>query len=213
MTDPTKTLIAALLDHSGSMSASKLATEDGWRELIEEQRANPGHCQVTLAQFDSDYEVLYPPTDIAAVPEFTVEPAGMTALLDAVGRFITEVGQQLSALPEGERPGQVICLIMTDGMENASRQWDWDEVQRLITQQQEVYGWEFIFLGANIDAVQVGERMGVKAQFAMTYTGTDYTHNRAAYKTTSKLITDGRTGGRFTELGFTDVDRKQAMGE
>jgi hypothetical protein len=213
MTDPAKTLIAALLDHSGSMSACKEATEDGWRELIEEQRANPGHCQVTLAQFDTDYEVLYLPTDIAAVPEFTVEPGGMTALLDAAGRFITDVGQQLSALPEGERPGQVICLIMTDGMENASRQWDWDEVQHLITQQQQVYGWEFIFLGANIDAVQVGQRMGVKGQFAMTYSGAEYAHNRAAYKTTSKLITDGRTGGSFASLSFTDVDRKEAMGE
>jgi len=143
MTDPAKTLIAALLDRSGSMSQSKEATEDGWRELIEEQRGNPGHCQVTLAQFDTGYEVLYPPTDIEAVPEFTVEPGGMTALLDAAGRFITEVGQQLSALPEHERPGQVVCLIMTDGMENASQHWNWDDVQRLVTQQREVYGWEW----------------------------------------------------------------------
>lgn len=76
MTDPGKTLIAALLDHSGSMSDTKHATEDGWRELIDGQRGNPGHCQVTLAHFNTDYGVLYPPTDIAAVPEFTVEPGG-----------------------------------------------------------------------------------------------------------------------------------------
>ncbi|MFY9490309.1 MAG: vWA domain-containing protein [Mycobacterium sp.] len=212
MTDPTKTLIAALLDRSGSMSQSKEATEDGWRELIEEQRGNPGRCQVTLAQFDTGYEVLYPPTDIDAVPDFTVEPGGMTALLDAAGRFITEVGQQLSALPEHERPGQVVCLIMTDGMENASQQWNWDDVQRLITQQREVYGWEFIFLGANIDAVGVGRRMGVDARFAMTYNDKDYGTNSLAYKLTTAVISDGRAGGFFS-AGFTDEDRQAAMGE
>lgn len=117
--------------------------------------AEPGQCEVTLAQFDTEYEVLYPPTDIAAVPEFVVDPRGRTALRDASGRFITEVGQ-LAALPEDQRPGKVICLIMTDGHENASEKWTWEAVKALITQQREVYGWEFIFLGANIDAVEVG---------------------------------------------------------
>jgi hypothetical protein len=74
MTDPRKTLIAALLDRSGSMETSKLATEDGWRELIHEQRLLPGQCQVTLAQFDTVYEVVYPPTPIDDAPEFAVEP-------------------------------------------------------------------------------------------------------------------------------------------
>lgn len=136
----------------------------------------------------------------------------MTALLDATGRFITEVGQQLSALPEHERPGQVICLIMTDGMENASQQWNWDDVQRLITQQREVYGWEVIFLGANIDAVRVGRRMGVDEKLAMTYNAKDNGANALAYKLTTAAITDGRAGGFFS-AGFTDEDRKAAMGE
>ena len=135
MTDPSKTLIAALLDRSGSMDTSVAATEDGWRELVSEQRANPGQCQVTLAQFDHEYEVLYPPTDLAAVPEFHLVPRGRTALLDAAGRLITEVGEHLSALPEEQRPGQVICLIMTDGMENASHTWTWEGLKALITQQ------------------------------------------------------------------------------
>ena len=115
MTDPNATLIAALLDRSGSMETSKHATEDGWRELINEQRLLPGQCQVTLAQFDTVYEVLYSATPVADV-EFVVEPRGRTALLDATGKFITEIGEQLSALPEDQRPGHVICLIMTDGI-------------------------------------------------------------------------------------------------
>ena len=86
------------------METSKEATEDGWRELINRQRQQPGQCQVTLAQFDILYEVLYSATDIADVPEFVVQPRGMTALLDATGKFVTEIGEQLSALPEDEPP-------------------------------------------------------------------------------------------------------------
>lgn len=213
MTDSAKTLIAALLDRSGSMSTSVEGTEDGWRELISEQRANPGQCQVTLAQFDQEYEVLYPPTDISTVPEFVLEPRGMTALLDAVGRFITEVGEQLSALPEEKRPGQVICLIMTDGYENASRQWTWDGVKHLITQQRDVYGWEFIFLGADIDAVAVGERLGVGGKFSMTYDKHDYDNNRAAFASTGLVISKRRMRADSDDDGFSDADRRTAMGQ
>ena len=209
MTDSTKTLIAALLDRSGSMQRSKAATEDGWGELINGQRAEQGNCEVTLAQFDTHYEVLYPPTDIAAVPEFVVNPRGSTALLDATGRFITEVGEQLAAMPEEQRPGTVICLIMTDGMENASRQWSWDAVKRLITQQREVYGWEFIFLGANIDAVEVGMRMGVDADSALTFAADSYDGNREAYRVTSVKM---RYARMQQKRDFTDADRAAAMG-
>lgn len=213
MTDPSKTLIAALLDHSGSMSTSVEATEDGWRELISEQRANPGQCQVTLAQFDHEYEVLYPPTDIAVVPEFTLVPRGRTALLDATGRFITEVGEQLSALPEEQRAGQVICLIMTDGMENASRRWTWEAIKGLITQQREVYGWEFIFLGADIDAVQVASRMGMDSRYAMSFDKYDYDNNRAAFASTHAVMSRKRRPESLGSEGFTDVDRRRAMGQ
>ncbi|MGI9162710.1 MAG: vWA domain-containing protein [Mycobacterium sp.] len=210
MTDSTKTLIAALLDRSGSMQRSKAATEDGWSELINGQRAEQGSCEVTLAQFDSRYEVLYPPTDIAAVPEFIVNPRGSTALLDATGRFITEVGERLAALPEEQRPGTVICLIMTDGMENASRQWSWDGVKRLITQQREVYGWEFIFLGANIDAVEVGMRMGVDADSALTFASDSYHGNREAYRVTSVKMGYARMQQK---RDFSAADRDAAMGK
>ena len=209
MTDSTKSLIAALLDRSGSMSSCKPATEDGWRELISEQRGQPGRCEVTLAQFDTEYDVLYPPTDISAVPEFVVEPRGRTALRDAAGRFITEVGEQLAAMPEEQRPGKVICLIMTDGMENASQHWSWDAVKRLITQQREVYGWEFIFLGANIDAVEVGMRMGVDADDALTFASDSYAGNRAAYRVTSAKMAYARMDHK---VRFTDADRGEAMG-
>ncbi len=216
MTDSSKTLIAALLDRSGSMSSSVGATEDGWREFINGQRANPGHCEVTLAQFDDHYEVVYPSTDIAAVPEFVLEPRGMTALLDAAGRLITDVGGQLAALPEAQRPGQVICLIMTDGMENASRTWTWEAVAELITQQREVYGWEFIFLGADIDAIGVATRMGMDSRYAMNFDKRDYEATRMAFASTKDVVCARRRMSAVdfsaADDGFSDDDRRKAMG-
>ncbi|MFB1294069.1 VWA domain-containing protein [Mycobacterium sp. pW049] len=209
MTNPDKTLIAALLDRSGSMETSKKATEDGWRELINEQRRQPGTCEVTLAQFDTVYELLYPPTDIGSVPEFVVAPRGMTALLDSAGRFITEVGERLSALPEDERPGQVICMIMTDGMENSSAEWSWESVRDLINQQRDQWNWRFIFLGSNIDAVEVGARMGVAAEDAITYNDSSYMSTVAVSAAASSWIASARAG---RSTGFTDADRAAAMG-
>ena len=211
MTDSNKTLIAALLDRSGSMDDSKEFTEDGWRELINTQRSEPEYCEVTLAQFDTEYEVLYPPTAIAAVPEFVLVPRGRTALLDAAGVFITEVGDQLAALPADQRPGQVVCLIMTDGMENASHQWTWEALKALIIQQREVYGWKFIFLGADIDAVEVGERMGVDRRYAMTFDKRSHAGNRAAYARASSMVSGFKRD--YLDEGFTDDDRARAMGE
>jgi len=212
MTDSNKTLIAALLDRSGSMDECKKFTEDGWRELINGQRSEPEYCEVTLAQFDTEYEVLYPPTAIAAVPEFVLMPRGGTALLDSAGRFITEVGERLAALPEDQRPGQVICLIMTDGMENSSQQWNWEAVKKLITEQREVYGWEFIFLGADIDAVEVGERMGMDRRYAMTYDKRSHATVQATYARASGVMSDLKRGYLAGE-GFTAADRAEAMGE
>ncbi len=208
VTNPNRTLLAALLDRSGSMETSKKATEDGWRELINEQRNQPGQCQVTLAQFDTVYDVLYSTTEIADVPEFVVQPRGMTALLDAVGKFVTEIGEQLSATPEDERPGHVICLIMTDGMENSSHEWDWEAVRRLIKQQQDEWSWKFIFLGANIDAVEVGQRMGFAAGDSITYDDSSYAATTAAVRSAREMVSSARRG---RSSAFSDEDRKAAM--
>lgn len=209
MTNPDKTMIAALLDRSGSMETSKTATEDGWRELINEQRQQPGQCLVTLAQFDTVYEVLYAATDIADVPEFVVQPRGRTALLDATGKFITEIGEQLSALPEDERAGHVICLVMTDGMENSSHEWTWKAVQTLITQQRDQWNWKFVFLGANMDAVEVGGRMGFAAGDSITYDDSSYGATIAAQRSASRHMSSTRAG-KFA--AFSDEDREAAMG-
>lgn len=171
MTNPNYTDISVLLDRSGSMHAIKTDTEGGFAAFIDEQKKTPGRCQVTLAQFDDQYEVVYSDQPLAAVPALDLRPRGSTALLDAIGRLVSSTGERLAALPEGDRPGSVIVVIMTDGLENASREFTGPAVKSLIAEQSEKYGWTFVYLGANQDAIAVGESLGVNRDRAMTYAG------------------------------------------
>lgn len=202
MTNKDLTLIAALLDRSGSMDDCKRATETGFDELINKQRSEPGEAVVTLSMFDDVYENVYANVPIAEVGPLELEPRNMTAMLDATGRFITEIGATLAARPEAERPGTVICLIMTDGYENASKEWTWAAVKELITQQREKYNWQFIFLGANIDAEQVGARMGVPLASSMTY---DTELTGVALQATARAVSAVRAG---VPMGFSPEERK-----
>lgn len=212
MTNPDKTLIVALLDRSGSMHTAKQATEEGWREFINGQKQLPGECRVTLAQFDDVYELVYQNVDINDVPEFVLLPRNMTALLDATGKLITEIGIELDKLPEDERPGKVICMIMTDGFENASHEWTWETVKKLIEQQRNDYGWEFMFLGANIDAVKVGGQLGVPASSSITYDSHNAAATRAVYGAAG-VYTSSVRGPQVVQAAFSDEDRDEAMGK
>ncbi|HEU0190609.1 MAG TPA: VWA domain-containing protein [Mycobacterium sp.] len=169
MTNPDLKLIAALLDRSGSMTTVADDTRGGFDTFIAGQRAKPGDTVVTLAQFDNRYEQVYENKPIVEVPPLVLEPRGSTALLDAIGRFITDIGSRLAALPEDDRPGDVTVVVMTDGHENASVEWAKDGVRRLIEQQESGYDWDFVFLGANMDAVDVGAGMGFRPGKSMTY--------------------------------------------
>lgn len=209
MTKSDLTLIAALLDRSGSMESCQRATESGFDELIAEQRTEPGRAIVTLSMFDHVYENVYANLPIAQVGPLNLVPRGRTAMLDAIGRFITETGEHLAGLPEDDRPGTVICVIMTDGYENASAEWTYDAVRTLITQQREQYNWKFIFLGANVDAVEVGSRIGVPKAASMTYSA-DVLSVEATWAATGSAISDVRAG---VPLKFTDEQRRRAQNE
>jgi len=169
MTNSNLTHIAFLLDRSGSMHSIKDDTEGGFNAFIAEQRQQGGECRVTLAQFDNEYEEVYRDLPLAEVPALRLVPRGSTALLDSIGRLVTSTGERLAALPEDERPGIVIVGIMTDGHENASREWTHPAVKALIGQQTKTYGWQFLYLGADQDAIEVGSSIGVAAANSMTY--------------------------------------------
>ncbi len=169
MTNTDITLIAALLDRSGSMQSIAGDIRGGFDAYIAKENTGPGTTLVTLAQFDHEYEVVYQNLDTGTVGPLVLEPRGRTALLDSIGRFITEVGAGLAALPENDRPGDVTVLVMTDGLENASREWTIDAVRALISQQETGYAWDFVFLGANMDAVEVGTTLGFAPGKSLTW--------------------------------------------
>jgi hypothetical protein len=169
MTRSDLTHIYFLLDRSGSMQSIKSDTEGGFAAFVDEQRQAPGDCRVTLAQFDHEYDVVYSRVAVADVPPLELRPRGRTALLDAMGRLVTDAGDELGALPEHERPGTVIVAVMTDGLENASREWTHSAIRSLVEQQTSAYSWQFLYMGADQDAIEVGTALGVDAQYSVTY--------------------------------------------
>ncbi|MDA0250364.1 MAG: VWA domain-containing protein [Actinomycetota bacterium] len=211
MTDANKTLIAALLDRSGSMQDIATDMCGGFDSFITRERGQAGATLVTLAQFDDRYDVVFADRPIDAVPALTLEPRGMTALLDAIGRFITEVGTGLAALPEDERPSAITVLVMTDGHENASREWTSEAVRALIAQQESVYGWDFVFLGANMDAVEVGTNLGFAPGKSLTYDA-DGDAVGGAWDSVSSYTARKRSAGiaAAPSIVFDDAERSAA---
>jgi hypothetical protein len=169
MTRSDLTHLYFLLDRSGSMQTIKSDIEGGFAAFVEEQRKAAGECRATLAQFDDVYELVYTDRPVADVPPLDLQPRNMTALHDAMGRLITDAGQQLAALSESRRPGTVIFAIMTDGLENASKEWTGAAIKALVEQQTSQFNWTFLYMGADQDAVEVGASLGVDKDLAVTY--------------------------------------------
>ncbi|PLT33340.1 vWA domain-containing protein [Bacillus sp. V5-8f] len=165
------TEIIFLLDRSGSMAGLESDTIGGFNSLLEKQCQLEGETLVTAVLFDDMYEILWNGVDANSTrltgKEYYVR--GCTALLDAVGKTILDVGHRLSEMSEELRPGKIIFVITTDGMENASREFTYEKVKELIKHQQEKYNWEFIFIGANIDAAEEAESMGINAGNAYNF--------------------------------------------
>jgi hypothetical protein len=169
MTRSDLTHIYFLLDRSGSMQSIKSDIEGGFAAFVEEQRRGTGECRATLAQFDDVYELVYADRPIADVPPLDLQPRNMTALHDAMGRMVTDAGRTLDAMKADERPGTVIVAIMTDGMENASKEWTGASIKGLVNQQSNVFGWTFMYMGADQDAIEVGASLGIGRDHAVTY--------------------------------------------
>ena len=158
------TEIAYILDRSGSMSGLVEPAIAGFNRFLKEQQEAPGDARFSLVLFDDEYLVPHRSQPIGEVPPLdtnTYVPRSMTALLDAIGRTITDLGKQLTALPEKDRPGQVIVAIFTDGLENASTDYDLKKIAKMIKHQQDAYKWTFLFLGANQDAIASAAQMGI----------------------------------------------------
>lgn len=197
MPDNDLTEIILVVDRSGSMASIQADASGGLNNFIKEQREMPGRANVTLVQFDTVYEKLLDNVPIQRVDKYKLEPRGATALLDAMGRTIIDVGTRLHHTPEHQRPGKVVMVIVTDGEENSSREFAKEKVFEMVRHQQEKYQWQFIFLAANQDAIQVAHTYGIMhaSNFAPTGMGVN-----CAYSVSSNAVRQYRTSGNISQL-------------
>jgi len=203
------TRIAIVLDRSGPMESCKESTVSGFNEFIRTQQELPGEAMVKLVQFDDRYETVFD-MNLKLCPELTQNtfvPRGSTALLDAQGRTIVELGKELAALPENERPSKVVVVTLTDGLENASKEYNLERIGELIREQRDKYNWDFVFLGANQDAIQTAAAMNIPLPSAMSYS-TSKAGIAATMAAVSHYVGSARKG---KAAAFSEEDRKSAM--
>jgi hypothetical protein len=214
------TQIALILDRSGSMSSIANATVGGVNSFMNEQRNAPGSAALLFVQFDDLYEQVYdgdiknaPVLTLAGIPaagEHRFEPRGWTALRDAIGTTIEDLGKRLAAMPEQDRPGKVVVVIMTDGMENRSKRFNRSQIAQMIAQQRDVYKWQFQYLGANQDAIKEAQNFSISADNAVTFAAT----SRGAanvMRAMSSNVSSYRISGQTASLHYSAEERAKAV--
>ena len=188
------TEIVFILDRSGSMAGLENDTIGGFNAMIEKQKRESGEALVSTVLFDNDCEVIHDRVNIQRIEPMTLNEyyvRGCTALLDAVGGAIHHIGNVHKYAREEDRPEKTLLVITTDGMENASRKYSYDRLKAMIERQKDKYGWEFLFLGANIDAAKEAARFGIGADHAANYHA-DSEGTNVIYETVSEAITQVR---------------------
>lgn len=209
--------ITIILDRSGSMASIKADTIGGVNQFITDQQKIPGECCLTLVQFDSvnPQEVVLdasPIADAKLLTDATFQPRGNTPLYDAVGLGIVRCGERLSKTLESDRPNKVIFVIVTDGEENSSREYNRKRVFDLIDVQTTQFNWQFVYIGANHDALKAAAAINIPVMNAMNYAATG-AGVQASYTATSANIGSARlVGGPMAKgtMAFSDEQRKKA---
>jgi hypothetical protein len=190
MKDSVRTEIIVVLDRSGSMGNVVEDTIGGFNQFVKEQKEAPGEAWLTLAQFDDRYDLVHNRLPISVVPDLEFRPRGSTALLDGIGKTITTAQETI----KNQRPGpdNVICVVITDGGENASKEYKLEQIKNLIEKAEKEDEWRFVFLGANQDAFSEAGGMGIRRGATLNYSSTgEGTAN--AYASISKGLTNYRT--------------------
>ena len=195
------TELAFILDRSGSMGGLEGDTIGGYNAMLAKQRAAAGEARITTVLFDDRYELLHKRADIRSAAPITEREyfvRGSTALLDAIGRTIDTLIRAQRNADREHRAERVIFVITTDGMENASREYDSARVKAMIERQKNRYGWEFLFLGANIDAIETAGRFGIASNRAQNYCA-DEEGTRLNYRAMSEAVLSFRRCGKVSE--------------
>lgn len=210
------THIAIILDRTGSMEAIRDDTIGGFNAFLDAQKQEPGLATLTLVQFDSQdpYEIVHRFKPLADVPQLTREtfvPRASTPLLDAMGRGINDLEKSLVDLKEDERPSRVVMVIITDGQENASREFRKDQIQKMIGEKREKAAWQFVFLSADLGAIQDALETGMPAASTMAH---DLSARAvgAAWNSLSRHVAEYRAGSK-EDVSFTEEDRAQQENE
>lgn len=197
MTKENFTSINVIIDASGSMQNLITDTIGSFNGFLKEQQAFPGEAIFTLCTFNTRSNIVHDSVKISDVPSLNVKtyaPMGGTALLDAMGSTMISVGNKLAAMPEEERPSKVIFLIITDGHENSSKEFTAAQIKSMVEHQKDVYSWEFVFMGANIDAISAGTNLGISMQNSVSYDSTS-AGTRSLYKGLSNNLSSYRSSG------------------
>lgn len=202
------TELVFILDRSGSMSGLESDTIGGYNAMLEKQKKEPGEVVITTVLFDDRYELLHDRINLRGIAPITDNEyfvRGSTALLDAIGKTINKIGNVLNYTAEEERPEHVMFIITTDGMENASREFSCEKISQMIEHQKSKYGWEFIFLGANIDAIATAERFGIGKDRATNYHA-DREGTLLNYEVISETVSCLRTSRPISENWKERID-------
>ncbi len=197
------TEIVFILDRSGSMGGLEADTIGGYNSLIEKQKKEEGEAIVSTVLFDDKSEVLHDRISLDEIKPMTDKEyyvRGCTALLDAIGGAIHHIGNVHKYARKEDVPEKTLFIITTDGQENASRRYTYEKVKRMVERQKEKYGWEFLFLGANIDAITEAERFGIKADRAVNY-HCDKKGTEINYKVLNKAVSRVRACSAACEMG------------
>jgi Uncharacterized protein encoded in toxicity protection region of plasmid R478, contains von Willebrand factor (vWF) domain len=201
------TELVFILDKSGSMGGLGNDTIGGYNSMLAKQQAVEGECHITTVLFDNNYELLHDRIDIKAVSPITdkeYSAGGSTALLDAIGKTINKIGNAQKHTAEDYRAEKVMFVIITDGEENASCEYSADKVKTQIERQKAKYGWEFIFLGANIDSVQTAGWLGIDADRAVDYLA-DSRGTELNFQVMSTAVASFREAGILNEACFEEI--------
>jgi uncharacterized protein YegL len=202
------TELVFILDKSGSMSGLESDTISGYNAMLSKQQKEPGEAIVTTVLFDDNYELLHDRINIKGIRPITEKEyyvGGSTALLDAIGKTIQKVSNVQRHTSEDQRADKVVLVITTDGMENASREYTAGAIKKMVKQQKDKYGWEVIFLGANIDAISAAERVGISADRAANYHA-DGEGTRLNYEAVSQVVSEIRANRPIADSCKAEID-------
>ena len=211
------THISIVLDRSGSMCVIKQDTIGGFNEFLSKQKKEDGECTFTLVQFNHEYELVHDFIQLKDIPDLndeTFQLSGATALLDAIGKTIDSVGKKLSDMDEKDRPERVLFVIITDGQENSSQDFQMKNINEMIQHQTDSYNWQFIFLGANQDAIASAANIGIKKGNSLSFGATAHGVRGMTCSLNDTLtMYRGMSSDTYAETAhqvdaFTEEDRK-----